>query len=133
MCIFCKIINGEIPSFKIYEDEYFLAFLDISQSTRGHTLIIPKKHFDSFYTLEDDYLKRIMKVAQEISFLLKEKLGASSVNLINNSGALAGQTVNHFHLHVIPRYPNDGVKINPKENEPNFVELKETHELIMKK
>lgn len=123
MCVFCKIINGEIPSFKVYENDYVMCFLDINASTDGHTLIVPKKHFDNIFDLDDIYALEIMKAVKHVSCLLKEKLGVKAVNVINNSGELAGQTVMHFHIHVIPRYENDGIVIAPKQTEPNFDKL----------
>ena len=109
MCIFCKIINGEIPSLKIYENEYVYSFLDINPCSIGHTLIIPKKHFENIFDMDEQYASEIFKAATHISNLLKEKLNADGVNLINNSGEVAHQAVFHFHLHVIPRYKNDGL------------------------
>ncbi len=109
MCIFCKIINGEIPSLKIYENEYVYAFLDINPCSVGHTLIIPKKHFENIFDMDEQYASEIFKAATHIANLLKEKLDADGVNLINNSGEVAHQAVFHFHLHVIPRYKNDGL------------------------
>lgn len=132
MCVFCKIINGEIPSFKIYENDYILCFLDINASTNGHTLIVPKKHFDNIFDLDEEYAIEMIKAVKHVSLLLKEKLNVSAVNVINNSGALAGQTVMHFHIHVIPRYENDGVVISPKQTEPNFELLKEIQEKLTK-
>lgn len=132
MCVFCKIINGEIPSFKIYENDYVLCFLDINASTNGHTLIVPKKHFDNIFDLDEKYAEEMIKAVKHVSLLLKEKLNVSAVNVINNSGTLAGQTVMHFHIHVIPRYENDGVVISPKQTEPNFELLKEIQEKLTK-
>lgn len=132
MCVFCKIINGEIPSFKIYENDYVLCFLDINASTNGHTLIVPKKHFDNIFDLDEKYAVEMIKAVKHVSLLLKEKLNVSAVNVINNSGPLAGQTVMHFHIHVIPRYENDGVVISPKQTEPNFELLKEIQEKLTK-
>lgn len=125
MCIFCKIINGEIPSYTIYENEFVKCFLDISQATKGHTLIVPKKHFNSIFDLDEVYASEILKAATIVSNLLKEKLNINNINLLNNSGELAGQTVMHFHLHVIPRYGNDEVDFHQVDHEPNFSELDE--------
>lgn len=123
MCLFCKIINNEIPSYKIYEDEKFLAFLDISQATVGHTLIVPKKHYANIFELDDEAAQEILLVVKKISLLLKEKLGISDVNIINNSGKLAGQTVDHFHIHIVPRYPNDDLQILSVNHSPSNEEL----------
>ncbi|AZP93761.1 MULTISPECIES: HIT family protein [Enterococcus] len=104
-CIFCKIINQEIPSYKIYEDEKIYAFLDISQSTKGHTLIIPKEHvtdiFDYNEELASDVFARIPKIARSIEKAFPEMEG---LNIINNNRELAYQTVFHSHIHLIPRY-----------------------------
>ena len=86
--------------------------------------IVPKKHFDNIFDIDDSYACEIIKAVKYIANLLKEKLGVSAVNIINNSGSLAGQTVMHFHIHVIPRYENDGVVISPKQTEPDFDKLK---------
>lgn len=130
MCVFCKIINGEIPCFKLYENGFVTCFLDISQATKGHTLIVPKKHVENVFSLNEEEASEIMKAAVIVSNLLKEKLGVENVNLLNNSGSLAGQTVMHFHLHVIPRYEGDNVKLCQGENEPNFEELTKLHKLL---
>lgn len=114
MCIFCKIINGEIPCYKIYEDDNFLAFLDLSQATKGHTLVVPKKHCDNIFDLNED--TDIFKVVIKIAKALKKCLHIEDINIINNSGALAGQTINHFHIHLIPRYEGDKVSLIFGEN-----------------
>lgn len=101
-CIFCKIVNGEIPSYKIYEDDNLLAFLDINPMSAGHTLIIPKKHTLDFTTISDDTLDNIMKAAKNISGLLVNKLDADGFTLTQNNGIC--QEVKHFHLHIIPQY-----------------------------
>ncbi|MGM9899608.1 MAG: HIT family protein [Bacilli bacterium] len=133
MCIFCKIIQKEIPSFVVYENDYVLCFLDINASTKGHTLIVPKKHATNIFDLPEEDLIEISKAVKVVTNLLKENLHVENVNLINNSGNLAGQTVMHFHLHVIPRYENDGIDIAPKQTEPNFEELSNTLKQILNK
>lgn len=132
MCVFCKIINGEIPSFKIYENEKVICFLDINASSTGHTLIVPKEHVTNMFDVSEDTICEVAKAIKHVTNLLKEKLGVDSVNVINNSGIKAGQTVMHLHYHVIPRYENDGIVISPKQTEPDFSKLKEIHELITK-
>ncbi len=101
-CIFCKIINNEIPSYKIYEDKSFLAFLDINPEGAGHTLIIPKKHIKDFAEIDEDTLNKLMLCAKKITNLLKEKLDTDGYTLIQNNGI--AQDVKHFHLHIIPKY-----------------------------
>ena len=132
MCVFCKIINGEIPCYKLYENGFVTCFLDISQATKGHTLVVPKKHVENVFGLNEEEASEIMKAAVIVSNLLKEKLGIENVNLLNNSGPLAGQTVMHFHLHVIPRYGNDAVDFHQVDNEPNFEELDKLYKLLTK-
>lgn len=110
-CIFCKIINGDIPSKKVYEDKDVLAILDISQATKGHTLVIPKKHYDNILSInEDDYLA-VMKKVKELSNKIVTNLGAEGVNVLNNCNEVAGQSVMHFHVHIIPRYKKDDLKL----------------------
>ena len=122
-CIFCKIANGIIPSHKIYEDDDVLAFLDISQVTPGHTLVISKKHYDNFLTAEKDIMHKVMDVAQRIGQAEMSILGAKGVNILTNVNKEAGQSVFHFHAHVIPRYiANEGFRIEMKEN-PKLGEL----------
>ncbi len=102
--VFCKIIDGEIPSYTIYEDDDVIAFLDISQVTRGHTLVVSKKHFDNFLATPSDVMHKVMDVAQKIGQAQITRLGAKGVNILTNCYPEAGQTVMHFHVHVIPRY-----------------------------
>ena len=117
-CIFCKIAEGIIPSHKIYEDDDVLAFLDISQVTPGHTLVISKKHYDNFLTAEKDIMHKVMDVAQRIGQAQISILGAKGVNILSNVNKEAGQSVFHFHVHVIPRYIADkGFRIEMKEND----------------
>ena len=130
MCVFCKIINGEIPSFKIYETEDLVAFLDISQATPGHTLIVPKKHFENLLALDEETLKKISVAQKEVANILSKKLGTTSFNFVNNCGATVGQSVMHVHFHVIPRYENDDFKMHIVEHEPNFEELGKLHKKI---
>ena len=107
-CIFCKIVKGELPSTKIYEDEDILAFLDINPINIGHSLIIPKKHYVNIYDTPEDTLGNMMKVAKIISKSIKTELKADGVNVTMNSDPAAGQVVFHSHLHVIPRVTSDG-------------------------
>lgn len=110
-CIFCKIANGEIPSGTIYEDELFRVILDLGPATRGHALILPKDHASDLYELPEETAAGAMKVAKQIALKMKEKLHCDGLNLVQNNGEAAGQTVKHFHLHLIPRYEGDGQKI----------------------
>ncbi len=101
-CVFCKIINGELPSYKIYEDEKIMAFLDINPNSPGHTLIIPKEHVLDLCSISDEMLHYIMSKARDIAELLTQKLDASGFSLVQNNGSV--QEVKHFHLHIIPKY-----------------------------
>jgi histidine triad (HIT) family protein len=105
-CIFCKIIDGEIPSSKVYEDEHVLAFLDISQVTKGHTLVIPKVHKENVYELTDEIAAKVFSAVPKISNAIKAEYNPIGLNILNNNGEDAGQSVFHFHLHIIPRYGN---------------------------
>ncbi len=131
MCVFCKIINNEIPSYTIYENDYVKCFLDISQATKGHTLIVPKKHVENVFALDSIEASEVMKAAVVVANLLKTKLKVENINLLNNSGSLAGQTVMHFHLHVLPRYGCDEIDFHQVEHEPNFVELDKLYKSLI--
>ena len=111
MCIFCKIIKGEIPSKKIYEDDNVLAILDISQATKGHTLIMPKKHYDNLLEIPDEELKNVMVVAKKVAKKINEVYKPKGINLLNNCGEAAGQSVMHFHTHILPRYEDDDIEM----------------------
>lgn len=130
MCVFCKIINGEIPSYKIYETDTVMAFLDISQNTKGHTLVIPKKHIESIFDLDEQTGRDLFEAVIKTTNILKNKLGFKDVNLLNNNGSLAGQVVNHYHIHIIPRYGNDECYFKESPHEPNFEELASLHKQI---
>ena len=112
MCIFCSICDGSIPSYKVYEDDYVIAFLDLSQTTKGHTLVVPKKHFDSILDVEANYLHKMMDAVNLLTNRYKERLGCVGFNIINNCGERAGQSVMHVHIHIIPRYKDDDFSIN---------------------
>ena len=103
-CIFCKIANGDIPSKTLYEDEEFKVILDVGPATRGHALILPKNHYANLYELPDETAVKVMLLAKKMAVLMTEKLGCDGFNLVQNNGEAAGQTVFHFHMHVIPRY-----------------------------
>lgn len=107
-CIFCKIANGEIPAYTVYEDDAFRAILDAAPANEGHTLIIPKEHYENLFAIPDAVAENVMKIAKNIATLQKERLHCDGVNILQNNGAAAGQTVMHYHLHVIPRKEGDG-------------------------
>ncbi len=117
-CLFCKIVKGEIPCYKVYEDDDVLAFLDISQTTKGHTLVISKKHYDNFLATPKEVMNKVMNIAQTIGQVQIQHLGAKGINILTNCYQEAGQTIMHFHVHVIPRYEkSDGFILEMKENE----------------
>lgn len=120
MCIFCKIINGEIPSKKVYEDENVLAILDISQATKGHTLVLPKKHCANILEIEDNTFVNVMNVTKMLAKKITKNLGAEGCNILNNCNEAAGQTVMHFHVHILPRYEGDDLKLEFTNHEVNL-------------
>lgn len=106
-CIFCKIANGEIPSTTLYEDEDFRVILDMGPATRGHALLLPKEHYANLFELDDALASKALVTAKKVAGKMKNALGADGFNLVQNNGEAAGQTVFHFHMHLIPRYEND--------------------------
>lgn len=125
-CIFCKIIAGEIPSATVYEDDDFKAILDVNPAARGHVIIVPKKHAANIFEIEDGDAAKVFPVAKKVAAALKKTYGCDGVNILQNNGEAAGQTVFHLHVHVIPRYYGDGVNIMWKPGEtPNLEEVAE--------
>ena len=111
MCVFCKIASGEFSSHKIYEDEKVLAILDLSQATKGHTLVMPKRHYENIFDLDEETSKHLFNVVRIISkHYNKIDKNIVGINLLNNNGSAAGQTVMHYHMHILPRYENDDLK-----------------------
>ncbi|MDF2700991.1 MAG: hypothetical protein K0Q49_2555 [Haloplasmataceae bacterium] len=106
-CLFCKIINGDIPSVKIFENNDIIAFLDISQVTKGHTLVIPKHHYENVFQLDGDTIASIFRPIPKIAEAIKSAFNANGINIINNNGEVAGQTIFHYHVHIVPRYNED--------------------------
>lgn len=110
-CIFCKIANGEIPSATLYEDEDFRVILDLNPASKGHALILPKVHGKNIYELPDELVAKAMVLAKKMAVKMKDALGCEGLNILQNNGELAGQSVFHFHIHLIPRYKGDQVKL----------------------
>ena len=106
-CIFCKIIAGEIPSRTIYEDEEFKVILDISPASKGHALLVSKEHYTDLFHIDEEVAARAMKLAKKVGTYMMEKLGCDGLNLLQNNNEAAGQTIFHFHMHLIPRYKDD--------------------------
>lgn len=125
-CLFCKIINGDIPSKTIYEDELVKVFLDINPSTNGDMLVVPKKHFENIYDLDEKLLLHINKVIKELYDLLKDKLSAEGLTIVQNNGH--GQDIKHYHVHVTPRYSNDLITTN--KNTDILVSIDDVYEQI---
>ncbi|MBE5964404.1 MAG: HIT family protein [Lachnospiraceae bacterium] len=125
-CIFCKLANGDIPTEAIYEDELVKVIFDVGPATKGHALILAKNHAANIFELDEDTAKRVFVVAKKVATAMKETFKCDGVNILQNNGEIAGQTVFHFHTHVIPRYENDGVAI---EWEPGKVSPEEILEM----
>jgi histidine triad (HIT) family protein len=110
-CIFCRIAAGELPSTRVDEDERTIAFMDINPATRGHVLVIPREHSTDLLDIGEEDLAAVASMGQRIAARATERLGADGVNLLNSCGRIAWQTVLHFHLHVIPRYASDAMRL----------------------
>ena len=111
-CIFCKIVAGEIPSFKVFEDDATLAFMDINPANEGHALVIPKEHAVDLYAVSDEALTRTAVTAKKVAAAVARTLNPDGLNLVQCNGAAAAQSVMHFHVHVLPRSKNDGLAMN---------------------
>ena len=129
-CIFCKIANGDIPSRTLYEDERFRVILDLGPAAKGHALILPKEHFDDLYELPEDWCADVMKLAKKMAAQMTEKLHCDGFNLVQNNGEAAGQTVHHFHMHIIPRYQEAAPIITWDPSSPSAEELDALKKLI---
>jgi len=106
-CIFCKIANGEIPGAALYEDDNFKVVLDVGPATKGHCLVLPKEHYANIYEMPEELLGQAMAVAQKVGTRLVKAVGADGLNIVQNNGLAAGQTVFHFHIHLIPRFDGE--------------------------
>ena len=124
MCVFCEIVNGNIPSKKVYEDDNFLAILDLSQTTYGHTLVMPKKHYDNFLDMPANEAGKLMEVVNIVANKIYKNLDCKGCNILMNTNEVAGQTVMHTHVHIIPRYnENDSSEIKFNENKFDLDEV----------
>ena len=128
-CIFCKIAAGDIPSVTLYEDEDFRVIMDIQPASKGHALILPKDHYANLYELSDELASKVLVLAKKMVTALTDILGCDGYNIVQNNGTVAGQTVFHFHMHLIPRYEEDNVTIGW---EPGSLD-EEVKEEILKK
>jgi histidine triad (HIT) family protein len=132
-CIFCGIIEGKVASAKIYEDEHVLAVLDIMPATKGHVLVIPKKHVMFSSMMDDELSGHVFKVANKLSGMLVDTLGPNGTNIVVSNGGIAGQKVNHTSIQVIPRYENDGVLVSWENKHVTEDELKDTFAKLVDK
>lgn len=110
-CLFCKIIAGDIPADRMYENEHVFAFLDILPTTKGHTLVVPKKHYQNIHDTPERVMCNIIATAKLLSSVIEKVMGAQGINIHMNNGSVSGQVVFHTHMHIIPRYDNDGLKL----------------------
>jgi histidine triad (HIT) family protein len=122
-CIFCSIVAGDAPATKIGEDDHTIAFMDIHPWTRGHSLVIPKRHVPSLLEIDDDELAHVASAAKRLAQRMNERLGCDGINLLNSCGAAAWQTVFHFHVHVIPRYDDDPLQLPVRPQEGDMDEI----------
>jgi len=129
-CIFCKIANGEIPSSTIYEDEDFRVILDLGPASKGHALILPKNHYKDVCELDSETAAKILPLAGKIGAAMKKGLGCAAFNLVQNNGREAGQTVFHFHMHIIPRYSDGPAMVTWEPGKAGSEELAQTAETI---
>ena len=124
-CIFCKLANGIFETNVIYEDDTFKVILDVSPANPGHALILPKQHYANVFEIDENVLSKAMLLAKKVASRMKDVLKCDGVNIVQNNGEAAGQTVMHYHLHVIPRYVNDGQKIGWKPGKESEEALKD--------
>lgn len=129
-CIFCKIANGEIPSSTVYEDDQFRVILDMGPASKGHALILPKEHFSDVCSLDEKVAAKVLPLGAKIGTAMKKSLGCAGFNLVQNNGEAAGQTVFHFHMHVIPRYADGPEMVAWTPGKASPEELTEVSEKI---
>lgn len=131
-CIFCKLANGDIPTNSIYEDEDYNVILDMSPATKGHALILPKEHYKNIYDMPEEKAGQAFALASRLAKTMTEKLSADGFNIVQNNNESAGQTVFHFHIHLIPRFNGDNQKINWQPLSPKAEELSEIKNILTK-
>ncbi|NLK28232.1 MAG: HIT family protein [Clostridiales bacterium] len=132
-CIFCKIIDGQIPSATIYEDEDFKVIMDISPAAVGHAIMLPKKHFSNLFEMDDNTASRALIVARKVATAMKEELGCDGLNMLQNNGEAAGQTVFHYHIHLIPRMKEDTINLSWQQKSYGDGEAAKIAEAIAKR
>ncbi len=131
-CIFCKIVEGKIPSAKVYEDKHVISFLDIMPANKGHCLVVPKKHYETLLDIPEEDLVNLIKAVKKITKALSLSIGNGSYNIIMNNGKIAGQLVAHAHIHIIPRFKGDRLRIKWSHKKYIDKEMKSVQEKIKK-
>ncbi|OYP47398.1 histidine triad (HIT) family protein [Lachnotalea glycerini] len=131
-CIFCKISNGDIPSKAIYEDQSFKVILDIGPASKGHALILPKAHYANIYELDEETTKRAFLLAKRMAEKMTKALECDGFNIVQNNGTAAGQTVPHFHIHLIPRYQDDDAQLGWQTHNISTEEIEKIVKIITK-
>lgn len=131
-CIFCKLANGDIPTNVIYEDDTFTVIMDASPATKGHALILPKDHYANIYELDEEVAGKAFELAKKLATEMTEKLHCDGFNIVQNNGEVAGQTVFHFHMHLIPRYENDNQVIGWNPTSPSADDQKAVFDVLTK-
>lgn len=129
-CIFCKIINGEIPGATIFENDEFKVILDRFPANKGHVLVLPKTHYENIFDIDPELGGKLFTLAIRIAGVVKKATGAKDMNILQNNGALAGQSVNHFHLHIIPRYEGDTVDVKWQQLDLTDEEIEDVRKSI---
>ena len=122
-CTFCKLLAGQLPSWRVYEDEDTVAFLDKAQFTRGHTLVVPRRHAEDIWALSAEEAQAVMRTVHGVAGLLREKLGLLGLNIVQSNGTAAWQDVFHYHVHLIPRYGDDGLRPLWRSTSPSQEQL----------
>ncbi len=122
-CIFCKLANGVFPTNTLYEDDLVRVILDASPATKGHALVLPKEHYRNLFDLDEKYASHVLVVAKKVANAMKETLGCTGLNILQNNEPIAGQTVFHFHLHIIPRYEDDNLDLSFNDPKPIDAEI----------
>ena len=131
-CVFCKIVEGKIPSAKVYEDDTAISFLDMLPANKGHCLVIPKKHYETLLDIPDEELANLIKTVKKVTKALSLSIGNGSFNIIMNNGKIAGQLVNHAHIHIIPRFKGDRLRIKWSRKKYIDKEMQNVQEKIKK-
>jgi len=129
-CIFCRLANGDIPTNALYEDDIVKAIFDLSPASMGHIIILPKEHFDNLYSIDEETAAHVFKVATRLAKAIKEALNCDGMNILQNNEEIAGQTVFHFHMHIIPRYLGDNVKFSWNQGKISEDEIKDLKKKI---